>query len=145
MECGARLAFHTITNTYLLYYELRETPTYIGSHSPQGPQARLLFKLVSLIYGRRTRVPRGPYSQLTQVLRASFALFRTFSPHSAHVLSFHILYCALAIILASTSSLLYPCARYPVSDTHLAHGFPSPFSAVHAKWFHVFWINYPVI
>ena len=72
--------------------------------------------LVCLIYGKGTRVP----------------LFGTFPPFSAHVPSFHISYYSLTITLVSAPTscftLLFPCARYTVWDTHLVHVIPVPYS-----------------
>ena len=51
---------------------------------------------------------------------------------SSHVPFFHISYYSSVIILvyasSSTFTLLFSCARYPVLNTHLAHGTPVPYS-----------------
>ena len=76
----------------------------------------------------------------SQVLSAIQALFSTF-PFRAHVPFVQISYYSLALFsclfLPLASSLLFPCARYPLCGIHTSC-MGSPFPIIHAEWTLVF-------
>ena len=92
-------------------------------------------RLVSLICGRGTCVPRGaqqldPYSQLGLIWYFSHFV-PTFFP------DFIVLSHYFCVFLPLAPPILFPYARYPMWDTHLVHGIPVP--EVHTRWYLVFW------
>ena len=95
-----------------------------------------LGQLISLIYGRGTRIPRGaqqldPQRQLSPVQDFSPLCLRSFLQDFLLLSHYSCVRCFL---------LLHPCcshARYHVWDTHLVHRIPVLY-IVHAEWSLVF-------